>query len=48
MLDDDSYSLGESQDVVRKRFIKYWEALMHGFKVCLILWVKALLTTLNY
>ncbi|KAF8502545.1 COG4 transport protein-domain-containing protein [Hysterangium stoloniferum] len=32
MLDDESYSLAESQDIVRKRFIRYWEALMDGFK----------------
>ena len=33
-LDDDSYSTAEYQDVVRKRFIKAWESLADGYKVC--------------
>lgn len=34
VLDDDSYSAAEYQDVVRKRFIKAWESLVDGYKVC--------------
>jgi conserved oligomeric Golgi complex subunit 4 len=33
VLDEDSYSAAEYQDVVRKRFIKAWESLVDGFKV---------------
>ena len=33
VLDDDSYSTAEYQDVVRKRFIKAWENLAEGYKV---------------
>lgn len=33
VLDDDSYSAAEYQDVVRKRFIKAWESLADGYKV---------------
>lgn len=33
VLDDDSYSNAEYQDVVRKRFIKLWDALMDDYKV---------------
>ncbi|KAF9459574.1 COG4 transport protein-domain-containing protein [Collybia nuda] len=32
VLDDDSYSGAEYQDVVRKRFIKAWESLIDGYK----------------
>ncbi|KAJ7580996.1 COG4 transport protein-domain-containing protein [Mycena floridula] len=32
VLDDDSYSTAEYQDVVRKRFIKTWDGLMDGYK----------------
>jgi len=32
ILDDDSYSAAEYQDVVRKRFIKSWESLADGYK----------------
>ncbi|KAG8912577.1 hypothetical protein FRC02_005936 [Tulasnella sp. 418] len=32
VLDEDGYSTAEFQDVVRKRFIKAWEALVDGFK----------------
>ncbi|KAG8757483.1 hypothetical protein FRC14_002012 [Serendipita sp. 396] len=32
LLDDDSYAAAESNDLVRKRFIKSWEALMSGPK----------------
>ncbi|KAG8941785.1 hypothetical protein FRC04_004104 [Tulasnella sp. 424] len=32
MLDDDSYASAEYQDVVRKRFVKAWDALVDGFK----------------
>lgn len=35
VLDDDSYSSAEYQDVVRKRFIKSWESLADGYKVCI-------------
>jgi hypothetical protein len=34
VLDDDGYSAAEYQDVVRKRFIKSWESLADGYKVC--------------
>lgn len=34
VLDDDSYSGAEYQDAVRKRFIKAWESLVDGYKVC--------------
>lgn len=33
-LDEDSYSLAEQQDLVRKRFVKSWDDLLDGFKVC--------------
>ncbi|KAF7338520.1 hypothetical protein MVEN_02078100 [Mycena venus] len=32
VLDDDSYSAAEYNDVVRKRFIKAWEGLVDGYK----------------
>ncbi|KAJ6611757.1 COG4 transport protein-domain-containing protein [Mycena sp. CBHHK59/15] len=32
VLDDDSYSAAEFQDVVRKRFVKAWEGLVDGYK----------------
>ncbi|KAJ3726328.1 COG4 transport protein-domain-containing protein [Lentinula raphanica] len=32
VLDDDSYSHAEYQDVVRKRFIKLWDSLMDDYK----------------
>ncbi|KAJ7098169.1 COG4 transport protein-domain-containing protein [Mycena belliarum] len=32
VLDDDSYSAAQYQDVVRKRFVKAWEALVDGYK----------------
>ena len=34
VLDDDGYSAAELQDTVRKRFVKAWEALIDGYKVC--------------
>ncbi len=34
VLDEDAYSAAEHQDVVRKRFIKAWEGLVDGYKVC--------------
>jgi hypothetical protein len=33
-LDDDGYTATEYQDVVRKRFVKAWEGLIDGYKVC--------------
>jgi conserved oligomeric Golgi complex subunit 4 len=33
VLDDDSYTVAEYQDVVRKRFVKAWESLVDGYKV---------------
>lgn len=33
VLDDDSYSAAEYQDLVRKRFVKAWEGLVDGYKV---------------
>lgn len=56
-LDEDSYSLSEQQDFVRKRFIKSWDELFEGFKVGNIFTIYALnaddvlkdtLTTQNY
>lgn len=35
VLDDDSYTIAEYNDVVRKRFIKAWEGLVEGYKVIL-------------
>ncbi|KAJ7135036.1 COG4 transport protein-domain-containing protein [Mycena crocata] len=32
ILDDDSYSAAEYQDIVRKRFVKAWEGLVDGYK----------------
>ncbi|KAJ4488264.1 COG4 transport protein-domain-containing protein [Lentinula aciculospora] len=32
VLDDDSYSNAEYQDLVRKRFMKFWDALMDDYK----------------
>ncbi|KAJ7752135.1 COG4 transport protein-domain-containing protein [Mycena metata] len=32
VLDDDSYSTAEYNDVVRKRFVKAWEGLVDGYK----------------
>jgi conserved oligomeric Golgi complex subunit 4 len=34
VLDDDNYAQAEYQDIVRKRFIKSWESLVDGYKVC--------------
>lgn len=34
VLDDEAYAAAEYQDVVRKRFIKAWEGLVDGYKVC--------------
>lgn len=36
VLDDDSYSAAEYNDVVRKRFIKAWEGLVDGYKVSFV------------
>lgn len=33
MLDNESYDVTESQDLVLKRFIRLWSTLMDGFKV---------------
>lgn len=33
MLDDDSFATAEYQDIIRKRFIRAWDALVDGFKV---------------
>lgn len=32
-LDQDAYTAAEYNDIVRKRFIKLWSALLDGFKV---------------
>jgi len=32
VLDDDSYAVAETNDIVRKRFIKAWEGLVEGYK----------------
>ena len=34
VLDDDGYAAAELQDTDRKRFVKAWEALIDGYKVC--------------
>ena len=56
-LDEDSYSLAEQQDFVRKRFVKSWDELFEGFKVSDIFTIYAFnvddvfedtLTTQNY
>jgi len=31
-LDEESYSVTEYQDIVRKRFVKTWEGLVDGYK----------------
>ena len=33
VLDEDTYNSAESQDLVRKRFVKAWEGLAEGYKV---------------
>lgn len=33
VLDEDTYATAELQDIVRKRFVKAWEALIDGYKV---------------
>jgi len=33
ILDEDGYAAADYQDLVRKRFIKSWEALIDGYKV---------------
>lgn len=35
VLDDDAYTAAELQDAVRKRFVKGWETLIDGYKVCI-------------
>ena len=35
VLDDDSYASAEYKDLVRKRFVKTWESLVDGYKVCI-------------
>lgn len=32
LLEEDTYAAAEYQDVVRKRFVKAWDALVEGFK----------------
>lgn len=39
MLDEESYAAAESQDLVLKRFIRLWSALMDGFKVGLLVYM---------
>lgn len=34
MLDEESYANAEYYDIVRKRFVKSWESLLDGYKVC--------------
>ena len=34
VLDEDTYAAAEYQDIIRKRFIKAWEGLVDGYKVC--------------
>ena len=36
VLDEDSYTTSESNDIVRKRFIKAWESLIDGYKVLIL------------
>jgi hypothetical protein len=33
-LDDDSFAEAEDLDIVRKRFIRSWESLVDGYRVC--------------
>lgn len=33
-LDDDTFAEAEELDIVRKRFIRAWESLVDGYKVC--------------
>ena len=33
-LDDDSFAEAEDLDIVRKRFIRAWEQLVDGYRVC--------------
>lgn len=33
-LDQDAYTAAEYNDIVRKRFIRLWTALLDGFQVC--------------
>src|SRR4029077_2418911 len=33
-LDEESYANAEYHDIVRKRFVKTWESLLDGYKVC--------------
>lgn len=34
-LDEDSFAISEEDDLFRKRFIRSWESLVDGYKVCL-------------
>lgn len=36
MLDEDTYAVADYNDVIRKRFIKAWEGLIDGYKVCVM------------
>lgn len=36
LLDEDAFSSADYQDIVRKRFIKSWEALVDGFVVSVL------------
>ncbi len=47
VLDDDSYTAAEYQNVVRKRFIKTWETCMDGYKVASGLWYFGLANLLD-
>lgn len=47
VLDEDSYAEAEVQDVVRKRFIRGWEPLIDGYKVCAIVFTHAYDLTLT-
>jgi hypothetical protein len=33
-LDEDSFAEAEDLDVVRKRFVRSWESLVDGYRVC--------------
>jgi hypothetical protein len=35
-LDEDTFAEAEDLDIVRKRFIRAWEQLVDGYRVCLL------------
>jgi hypothetical protein len=43
-LDEDAFALAEEDDLVRKRFIRSWEALVEGYKVSRVVQRVSVLT----